>query len=477
MRKFSRYEKILLAIFVLTLPLVNPWVRGDGVGYYAFARSLLVQRNLDFTKDWEEANSSFRLLRTDEQGNVLPDQYTPTGHIDNHFSIGPAILWSPFLLIAHASVIAANALGKHISIDGFSLPYRLAMAIGTAFYGFLSLWISFQLARKYFSDRSAFLATVGIWFASSLPVYMYFNPSWSHAHSAFCVALFVWYWDRTRNGRTLTQWAILGAISGLMLNVYYLCGLLLLIPLLESLIKYASALDAKDFGRARQLLIANIIFLLATVVASLPSLISKRIIYGGFFDTGYTEKWYWSSPAFLKVIFSPDHGLFSWTPIILFSFAGLFLFRKKDSQLATFLLIVFAVHVYVVGCLQYWDGTSSFGSRYCLPLMVMFVLGLAAFLEWIVRFSSSRRATIATWAVLGLLIAWNLGLIFQWGTHLIPARGPISWREAAYNQVAVVPVNAVRTIENYFSQRSQMMRRIEQEDMKLLVGGQSKSKD
>jgi hypothetical protein len=109
--------------------------------------------------------------------------------------------------------------------------------------------------------------------------------------------------------------------------------------------------------------------------------------------------------------------------------------------------------------------------------MVMFVLGLAAFLEWIVRYSSSRRATIATWAVLGLLIAWNLGLIFQWGTHLIPARGPISWREAAYNQVAVVPANAFRTVENYFSQRSQMMRRIEQEDMKLLDGGQSKSKD
>jgi len=24
----------LLVIFVLTLPLLNPWVRGDGVGYY-----------------------------------------------------------------------------------------------------------------------------------------------------------------------------------------------------------------------------------------------------------------------------------------------------------------------------------------------------------------------------------------------------------------------------------------------------------
>jgi hypothetical protein len=40
LRKLSRYETALAAIFLLTLPLCNPWVRGDGVGYYAFAREI-----------------------------------------------------------------------------------------------------------------------------------------------------------------------------------------------------------------------------------------------------------------------------------------------------------------------------------------------------------------------------------------------------------------------------------------------------
>ena len=31
----------LTALFLMSLPFVNPWVRGDGVGYYAYARSLL----------------------------------------------------------------------------------------------------------------------------------------------------------------------------------------------------------------------------------------------------------------------------------------------------------------------------------------------------------------------------------------------------------------------------------------------------
>src|ERR1700722_6089445 len=97
----TKYEKALLLFFILTLPLSNPWVRGDGVGYYAFARSLLIEHRLDFTKDWLEANETYRLGRTNAAGEILPNQYTTTGHLDNHFSVGPAILWAPFLITAH----------------------------------------------------------------------------------------------------------------------------------------------------------------------------------------------------------------------------------------------------------------------------------------------------------------------------------------------------------------------------------------
>ena len=64
--RFTPYSKALLILFILTLPLVNPWIRGDGVGYYAFARSLLIEHKLDFTKDWLYANQSFRLGRVKE---------------------------------------------------------------------------------------------------------------------------------------------------------------------------------------------------------------------------------------------------------------------------------------------------------------------------------------------------------------------------------------------------------------------------
>jgi hypothetical protein len=468
LRRLTRYEALLGLLFLLTLPLINPWVRGDGVDYYAFARAMLIEHRLDFTKDWLAANASYRMGRTDALGNILPNQYTLTGHLDNHFTVGPAILWSPFLVVAHASVLLYDRLGGHTPADGFSKPYMVAMAVGTAVYGILALLISFIVARKFFSERWAFLATLGIWIASSLPVYMYFNPSWSHAHSAFTVALFLWYWIRTRNARTWLQWLILGAIGGLMIEVYYVSGVLLLLPLLESLRWYWTERKSPGIVAVGRLLIGNLIFAAALIAVFSPTLITKRIIYGSYVKSGYEHLWVWTSPWLLKVCFSADHGLFSWTPILLAAVAGLFLLWRRDRELAVYLILVFATLLYTIGCYEDWDGLSSFGNRFFITLTPIFVLGLAAFFDGLERAWNERGALIASAAATTVLILWNLGLIFQWGTHMIPVRGPISWRDTAYDQFALVPTEASQTVKNYLTHRKGLMDQIEQEDVDQL---------
>src|SRR5262249_34423609 len=145
----ARFRKILLLLFLCSLPLVNPIVHGDGVGYYAYARAPLIQHNLHFEEDWRRANLLFSQARTLPSGQLLPAEYTETGHVSNLFSIGPALLWAPFLLAAQGVVLLCNALGAHIPADGFSFPYLLAMALATAVYGFLGLLFSYSLARKY----------------------------------------------------------------------------------------------------------------------------------------------------------------------------------------------------------------------------------------------------------------------------------------------------------------------------------------
>lgn len=471
MPKLSKYEKILILIFLLTLPFVNPWVRGDGVGYYAFARAPLIEHNLDFRNDWTHANTSFRMGRLDVSAgteSISPDQFTSTGHLDNHFSVGPAILWMPFLAVAHGAVIVGHWFGARVLENGFSRPYLLAMALGTAFYGFAAVWISFRLARKFVLEEWAFVGSLAIWFASSLPVYMYFNPSWSHAQSAFVVALFLWYWLRTRGGRTSLQWLVLGLIAGLMMDVYYINAVILVLPMGESLGAYFASVKRRSGSRAGLMLIHDLLFSVALLLAFLPTLITKKIIYGSFLNFGYTPRWYWNSPAFFKVAVSSDHGFLIWTPVLALAIIGLVLLALKERNIALSLLGVVISYVYAIGCYQDWDGISSFGNRFFVSLTPIFVIGLAGFFDWLATAWEAKKAVWITGSATAALITLNLGMIFQWGTHLIPARGPISFEQAAYNEIAVVPGMAAGMVKDYLSGRSELMKRIEQEDVKQL---------
>ena len=128
----------------------------------------------------------------------------------------------------------------------------------------------------------------------------------------------------------------------------------------------------------------------------------------------------------------------------------------------------FALYLYTIGCYQDWDGISSYGNRFFVSLTSIFIVGAAALLDALGRALKERRAAVLARGSVTVLVLWNAGLIFQWGIHLIPARGPISWREAAYNQITVVPKEASLAAYRYMTQRKSLMKRIEQEDVEHL---------
>ena len=459
----------LAIVFVATLPLVNPLVHGDGVGYYAYLRAPLIQHNLRFEEDWRHANRGFVETRLSTDNQFRANQYTSTGYISNLFTIGPAILWTPFFLLAHIAVLVADWFGAHIPADGFSVPYRLLVAFGTAFYGFCGLLLSYLLACKFLDSTCALLATLGVWAGSSLPVYMYFNPFWSHAHSAFVVALFLWYWDHTRPNRTLGQWLVLGLISGLLVDVYFVNGVFLLIPLIEALQVYWNALRLKNGAEILHEFGANLIYLASFAIVLSPTLLTRKIIFGGMlrFGTYTVLPWNWHAPFWRSVLLSSDHGALSWTPLLGFAVLGMFLPFTGGNRIQVYLALVGAAFYYVISCYPYWDGMASYGNRFFISLTPIFVFGLALLLERVRGlFRSFRLAYAAEGIALGLFAVWNLAFIFQWGNHMVPARGEISWSAMVRNQFVEVPKRTTHSLETYFTHRGEMMQRIEQEDIK-----------
>lgn len=463
------YQRALLVLFVLTLPFVHPSVYSDGRGYYAYLRSPLIDHNLQFAGDWESAplpvlrectvcsaavkqewndpNRSIRVFELNEHFYINP--ITKTGHLPNFYSVGPAILWSPFVIASHLAVLSADHFGSHIARDGHSWPYVLALSGATAIYGFMGLWLSFLLAKKYVGERWAFWAVLGIWFASSLPLGMYLEPSWSHALSAFTVALFLWYWDRTRESRTLAQWALLGLTAGLMLDVYMANGVFFLAPAIDCAIDYWNSW--RDSSLIWKKFRSHIAFAASVIFAFSPMLITRAIVFGNPLALGMyvNVPWNWKSPAFLPVLFSLNHGLFVYTPILLIAVLGIVALARIDRRISAIVAAMTLAFYVLIAVYPWWYGMMSFGNRFFISLTPIFVLGLGAALSYVAKFwpdstIAARRLVPAT----VLLILWTLGVFYQYSTDLFFADGvgQVSWSEVLYNQFRVVPGQIVHDI-------------------------------
>jgi hypothetical protein len=149
--------------------------------------------------------------------------------------------------------------------------------------------------------------------------------------------------------------------------------------------------------------------------------------------------------------------------------AGWYLLRKHDGELAGYILIAFLAFYVVVSCHTNWDGLSSFGNRFFISLTPFFILGLAVMFQEVGNLlKDQQRALVLASAVTCTLILWNLAFIFQWGTHMVPARGPISWKQMVRNQFITVPRRSVSQIGAYFGNRRALMHHIEQEDVRQL---------
>jgi len=459
---FSGYWKALIILFLLTLPFLHGEVDGDGIGYYANLRSPLIDHNLAFATDWKDPHDLDRLsFSTDWKdphdvdrtlmSRVWENPVRRPGHLPNYFTVGPAILWSPFLVSTHVVVLTLSHLGVDVIPDGKSRPYMAVMAMATALYGFAGLCLSFSIARRFVDERWAFWATVGVWFATSLPVYMYLHTSWSHALSAFATSLFLWYWLRTREARTGRQWLILGLLAGLMIEVYYLNLVFLLGPLWEAASTYLALWRdrADGLNGAGKILQLHLLGVLGALIALLPTFITRQIVFGSPFAAGpYSLRlWNWTAPAFGKVLFSESHGLLVFTPIVLLAFLGFFYLYRLNRAVGTICLSVVLAFYALVSFYPGWSSVYGFGNRYFVSLTPLFVLGLACALAFAERFwRDHRRASLRLVPLILIFVTWNLGLVYQWRTHLMPTRSAVYWDEVIYVQFRDVPTLALHDL-------------------------------
>ena len=451
--RLRRHPIIVLAgIFLLTAPLVTPILRGDGVGYYAWLASPTTDFDVDFTDEYRQGDLNFRLNLFEPDGTVQAKwQVPPDGLPMNQWSAGAAIAWLPFYA---AGTVVSSVLGSS-GEPGFTTAQLWFVGLGSAAMAFGALMIAFKMARTLLGTTPALIGIIGAWLASSLPIYQYFLSFYPFAVGAFVGAALLLVWHRT-TGWQARRWLLLGAISGFLVSVHPIAVTWSILPV--------AGIAGLDPGSRRERLRALIPFAIGGVLGYLPQMGLKWALYGNPLTTGYYSAWDLLTPPVLRELFSPDHGLFSWTPILLVGVVGLFVVARRDRRLGVGLLLVFAGMLYMAAAYVV-DEVSSYGNRFLVVFTVGFAIGLAGAVRW----AWERRNPAWRWAAAGgvsLMIVWNVLFMFQWGWGMIPKRGPVDWATAIPAQFTTAPREMGHALTLLFTDRTELLRIVQEQDLR-----------
>ncbi|HKP51545.1 MAG TPA: glycosyltransferase family 39 protein [Chloroflexia bacterium] len=451
----------LVALFVALAPLVTHRIyASDEIQYFAYTHSLFFDGDLDFSNQYLHFYNSDPVKFKDIYEDLYLKHEPLTDLPLNVAPIGTGLMWMPSFAIAHLFASAAHALGFNVEATGYSGPYIFAICMTSYIFGCIALLLCYHIAKRLFGRRVSAIAVAVMWLATPLIFYTVIAPPWSHATSFLAVTLFLWYWMRTRRdeGRGLREWVILGALAGLMMLVREQDALFLVVPLIEGVAALASRWhDAPErLQRVRRWFVGLLAMGVAAGVVFIPQLVAYQVITGQLGPSKVvTGKFTWTSPNALNVLFSPEHGLIPWTPIIVLSLAGLVLLWQRDRVLTLALATAFLLQVYIAGSFLTWQSAGSFGQRRFINSTLIWVLGFAMLVSWAV----SRG--VPKWLIGGvaaLFVAWNGGLLMQYALLCSPQRQGLDWATVLKGQLEI-PFKATSLLWDYLTNRERFYRR------------------
>jgi len=387
---------LLAALLVLLALTFKPSIENDGIGYFAYLHSVVVDHDLDLTDEYQavkaEGISYFP---------ALIETRTSTGVLADFFPVGPALLASPAYLLALAVRPSAE--------PQYGPPFSTVLSLVSLLLGLLALALSQRLAAAITNPAAATAGVAGAALATPFLYYLLYEPSYSHTFSAFAVAAFLYLWWRGRDRRTATGWLALGLVGGLMGLIRYQDGPLLLIGFLDRP------------RRPWHLLL----FVGAALLAFAPQLAVDRVLFGGWLPERPPDQALQFFPGhYLDVLLSSDHGLFSWTPVAVLAVAGYWFLPDRRLRVAAGFALL--VEVVLSGAAPDWFGGFSFGMRRFLALTPFFAIGLAALAQ--------RVGPRLRWGAVAAFSAWNLVLITNF-TYVIASSADPGYRRLLTGQL------------------------------------------
>ncbi len=449
---------VIVLLMVVSLPAVTPRLyASDEIQYFAYLRSMWFDGDLSFENEYRYFYDR-EIARAFGFQETFLEFKTETGLRNNFGTAGSAILWSPFYGIADVAARAMRLSGVSVAIDGYSRPYLVAVAYGSAIYGFLAVLLSIVAARRVIG--TGHLAALIVWIGTPLGFYMYVAPGMAHACSAFAVALFVNVWLIVRERWSQSGFIALGSSAALMGMVREQDLFMVIGPAVDFVFYLFERLrTGSETSRVWHSLKRAMLGAMACAICYLPQLFAYLTLYGRIGPAQQVEnKMSWFAPYAGLVLFSPENGLLAWTPLVLLCVGGFVLMSatclrlqdwSQNQRIGFCILLMFVSQVYVCGSLESWMGAGSFGQRRFVGTSVLLTIGLAFVLQVI----HDRWYRWAVGTAIVLCVWWNVGLMAQFGAGMMD-RQRLELGRNAYTTFSVIPQMLPRLVYRYLFDRS-----------------------
>ena len=367
-------------------------VQGDVKGYYAYLPLLFIYDDIKIEHYGQYAHKN---------NNRIWCAAAPNGTNRIKYTMGMAILYTPFFFIAHVVASVTD-----YPSDGYSLPYQLMLAMSALFFLVAGIFVLRKMLKIYFNDLVVAITLLVIFLGTNLFIYFTEKMCVSHGYSFVLIALFLYASIMWLNNQKLKWTIVVGISGGLMILIRPVDIIFFLFPLLFNIGSWHLFLHRLKLFRKHYL--HTLVVALLSFLVFLPQLIYWKYITGHFVYDSYTnEYFYFLNPKIFRAVFSYRNGWLVYTPVLLFSFVGIFQLRRRLPQFFTPIVVIVPIYIYVIASWWCW-WYAGFGNRAFINLYPLLAVAVAVFIQYVLQ-----RKTAIKFAYLIVFFGFILFNLFQ----------------------------------------------------------------
>ncbi len=368
-------------------PQTEATISWDVSGYYHYLPAIFIYKDVKEQKWMDSINDKYLPSAAYDQSFI----HEGSGNRVNKYSIGQAVLFTPFFFTAH---LFSNISDKYPA-DGYSRPYQVAIWLGGLIMSILGLLLLRTILLKYFDDSIVAFSILTLALATNWFEYASITNGMSHTwlFTLLCgLILFTIRFYRTQDWMSVFGVGICLGLAGLTRPTELIW---VWVPLLWGV---KSINGRMQFLRNHwnKLLISALV---VTVILSIQ-VVYWKYVSGDWFVYSYgDQKLDFLHPNFPLGLKGANTGWWLYTPIMFVAFFGYIELYRKDRSIFWPLAVTTFLAVYVTMSWNYWQTGGGLGQRNLIQIYPLMAFPLAYVIKW---FMSKRGGN---WLWILLLVA------------------------------------------------------------------------